>query len=1555
MKRFITRFFAALIGILSFLGIGLSGHAQVLETVAYTGHLVRTTPKLADLDLTSMYGKPLVITRDMNGIIVNGSSEFANNKRIAKKAVEDRFSRLQGTRSEAVQNPNAQFPNVPTSSILANFDGQLSAGLSPTDNNIAAGPNHVIQAVNNSSGTAFRVYDKNGNPLTASIILATLTGFPGFGDPVVLYDQLANRWLIVEFGPSPPTHNLNIAVSNTGDPTGTWSIYQYQDLTFFIDYHKFSVWHNAYYATSNDFNNAGTAYLGSSVYSMDRAAMIAGAPTAVMIRTRLNDAGQNYYNMNTIGLEGMNTSSQNGLFAFPIAPTTLNLFEVTPNFGAATQTVGPLIPLTIASYGAPPNSVAQQGTGTIINTLGQRLMFKLNYRNNSGTESIVIAHTIGNAGLAAVRWYELRRVAGNWTVFQQGTVTGSDGNSRFMPGISMDGCGNIALMYNKSGSTSFPSMVYTGRNASDPLGQMTLPEATIINGTTFHTNSRWGDYNTTVQDYSAVGSPANNTFWSTAQYANQRTRIAKYTITGGCAPLANIIADGWSLVSESCVPANGVIDPGETVTVSFCLKNVGTSNTTNAVGTLLATGGVISPSAPQNYGVIVMGGANVCQQFSFTNNSSICGGTITASIQVQDGVDNLGTVNFPITLGTTVNVTSQNFDAVAAPALPAGWSSTASGAAATPWVTSTSGTPAPPVVSAPNAAFVPNPGDISDNILESAAFSPGASATVTFQNNYSFENGNWDGGVMEISINGGAWTDILLAGGSFASGGYTGTIQTGFGNPLANRQGWTNSSGGFITTTVNLPNAASGQSVRVRFRMGSDDIISAPGWRIDNFSVNQPSCCGAICTITCPSNVTVSASAGQCGAVVTYPPATTSGLCGPITYSRPSGSFFPVGTTTVTVSAAAGPTCTFTVTVVDNVPPVITCPANITVPNGAGICGAVVNYSTPTVTDNCPLPGQYNLSQSVTRNIVAIQIGCQSGGLTTANSWWRAYDLAPLALPAPLTINSVTFGIERVTAASGSIPLTIRLYTSAGAFPAGARTLIATQAFTATNAMTNTIQTVAISTPPTVPTNAIVAVEVFAPDGRAPVNHTFFIGSNAGGQTGPSYIEAPDCGANVPTNLATLGFPNDHIILDISGTVPVVPPVVQQTAGLPSGSTFPVGTTTNTFTATDAAGNTATCSFTVTVNDTEQPTITCPGSVVRNTDPGVCYSTYTPPQPTFADNCSVTRLTWVMTGATTGSSPATGINYVPSTNFGLTGTTGVGVTTITYTAADAAGNTRTCSFTVTVNDASIPVISVQPATKFVCVGSDGEFKITASAGAGNPLAYQWQQWNGSAWVNITGATSSTLTLPGVTFAMNSNSYRCILTGRCSVVTSNFATLYINPLPTVTVVTSIPPALLPGQSLNIISTVNPAGGTYAWYRNGILLTSPLQQGPVLSGLTVDDIGTFRLVYTDLNTCTNSSADVVVSGLASDKLWVYPVPNNGQFQVRFFNQVGEQATVRVFDAKGAKVYERSVVTSTAYTQIDVNLGPSMPDGTYVVELVNAAGDRVGAKKIIVRKKP
>ncbi|HMK26550.1 MAG TPA: HYR domain-containing protein, partial [Chitinophagaceae bacterium] len=635
-------------------------------------------------------------------------------------------------------------------------------------------------------------------------------------------------------------------------------------------------------------------------------------------------------------------------------------------------------------------------------------------------------------------------------------------------------------------------------------------------------------------------------------------------------------------------------------------------------------------------------------------------------------------------------------------------------------------------------------------------------------------------------------------------------------------------------------------------------------------------------------------------------------------------------------------TCTFTITVNDTQPPTITCPANVTVNNTPGLCSGVATYPLPTATDNCPFSGTVPLSitQNSSNTVVAGSVSCNAGGLHTDNSYWRAYDLGPMALSGPFTINSVTFGIELANAAGTGTtqPVTVRIHTSAGAFPGGVRTLVASQTYNIPD-QTLSLYTATLTSPPTVPANAILVLEIFTPDGQV-AGHSFFIGSNALPETAPSYLSAAACGAPNPVTVASLGFPNMHTIINAAGLVSNPSGSITQIAGLPSGSAFPVGVTTNTFRVTDVAGNTATCSFTVTVVDNQAPAVTCPTNIVANTDAGVCIATVATPNPTTSDNCAVTQVTWAMTGATTGSSPATGINYVGTRAFNLNGTTGSGVTTITYTVKDAAGNTTTCSFTVTVNDASIPVISGQPTNQFVCVGSDGAFTVTATAGAGNPLTYQWQAWNGTAWVNITGATAATLPLPAVVFSMNTNSYRVILTGRCSVVTSAFATLYVNQLPTVSILASGPLALLPAQTLTLTAVANPGGGTYQWFKNGVAI--PGATGPSLNNLTVDNIGIYTVRYTDLNGCVATSAAMTVTGEPSCKLWVYPNPNQGLFQVRFFNSVNEAVTVNVYNSGGSRIYSKAVTTGLAYSLIDVDI-QSQPAGVYTVEVVNAAGKR------------
>ncbi|MCW5969908.1 MAG: S8 family serine peptidase [Blastocatellales bacterium] len=292
-----------------------------------------------------------------------------------------------------------------------------------------------------------------------------------------------------------------------------------------------------------------------------------------------------------------------------------------------------------------------------------------------------------------------------------------------------------------------------------------------------------------------------------------------------------VAAAGSSVAAENCPLPNGAVEPGERVTVNFSLRNTGNINTTSLTATLQATGGVNSPSGPQNYGVLTAGGAAAARPFTFTA-SGTCGGMLTATLSLQDGATSLGTVTYNIVLGSERVIFSEDFDSVTAPALPDGWVSTGSPA----WVTSTTLSD-----SAPNNAFVMNSSTITDISLDSPGIAvTSAAAQVTFRHRYDTES-CCDGGNLEIAVGGGGFTDIIAAGGSFVAGGYNGTR-------------WGGSSGGYITTTVNLPAAAAGMSIRLRWRMRTDFSIGGAGWRIDGIRLTEgyecaTGCNGPLCAV----------------------------------------------------------------------------------------------------------------------------------------------------------------------------------------------------------------------------------------------------------------------------------------------------------------------------------------------------------------------------------------------------------------------------------------------------------------------------------------------------------------------------------------------------------------------------------------------------------------------------------------------------------------------------------------------------------------------------------
>lgn len=398
--------------------------------------------------------------------------------------------------------------------------------------------------------THFAIYDRNGNLLHGPALLSTLwDGFDGpwsghnDGDPIVLYDHLEDRWMITQFAilDNEPDYEL-VAISETNDPLGSWHRYAFE-FTDFPDYPKLAVWPDAYYLTVNRFNDAGTAYLGMTAAALERDSMLVGGEARMVLFTGFTDHlsgkgllpsdldGQipatgtpNYFSYIVDG-ETMGGNDRLGIYEFHVNWSN-------PNNSSFT---GPTI-LTPSSFNrmcvGTRNCVPQKDSNQGLDLIGDRLMFRSQYRNFGTYQAMVTNHSVdaGN-GRAGIRWYELRNNGSAWSIYQQGTYAPDDDIYRWMGSIAMDRLGNIALGYTASGDTLNPVIRYTGRLVSDPTGQMTAIETNIMasGGAQTHQAARWGDYS-----MMAVDPIDDASFWYTHEYiettgsAPWRTRIASF-------------------------------------------------------------------------------------------------------------------------------------------------------------------------------------------------------------------------------------------------------------------------------------------------------------------------------------------------------------------------------------------------------------------------------------------------------------------------------------------------------------------------------------------------------------------------------------------------------------------------------------------------------------------------------------------------------------------------------------------------------------------------------------------------------------------------------------------------------------------------------------------------------------------------------------------------------------------------------------------------------------------------------------------------------------------
>jgi hypothetical protein len=478
-----------------------------------------------------------------------------------------------GPVGRVVKDPVVQrvMGNIGIPEPIISFDGNSNlCGCAPPDPNGAVGPNNVVTMAN----LHFQIFDKSGNSLFGPAANNTLwSGFGGdcetdnAGDPVVIYDQLADRWLLTQFTGSGPTFFECVALSQTNDPTGAYFRWAISTGSNFPDYPKAGMWPDAYYFSTREFLN-GNTFVGVGAYALDRAQALAGDPnpTIVGFLAPPNPAYVVGDGLLPSDLDGMTpppvgspnffvgSQDDNGPYGAPSDGLTFWKFHydpVTPgNSTFMMTTTLPTQPFNsiLGLCGGSRACIPQPDTSNKIDHLGyrQRPLFRLAYRNFGDHESLVTNQSVSagtgpNGEVSGIRWWELRDPDGSPVIFQEGTYAPglTDGIHRWMGSIAMNSLGDIALGFSASNGSNpalFPSVFYTARHDGDPPGEMTLGEGSVLCGTGSQTGggNRWGDYTAIVVD------PTDDmTFWYINEYVpttserGWRLRIGAFDLTTG--------------------------------------------------------------------------------------------------------------------------------------------------------------------------------------------------------------------------------------------------------------------------------------------------------------------------------------------------------------------------------------------------------------------------------------------------------------------------------------------------------------------------------------------------------------------------------------------------------------------------------------------------------------------------------------------------------------------------------------------------------------------------------------------------------------------------------------------------------------------------------------------------------------------------------------------------------------------------------------------------------------------------------------------------------------
>ena len=596
-----------------------------------------------------------------------------------------------------VWQQHASTEKIASASVLWAFQG-LGTNLSPPDPTVDADSNVVIEATNSGGGAVYRIFNKNtGATIVSSVTMQSLGGSAGLGDPIVLYYKPARRWFLTEFSSS--GNKLLIHVSQTSNPQGAYYTYSFT-CTSFPDYPKYG------FCQASDAFIASTNQGGPpTVYAMKISTMLTGA-TSPFIKTTIG------YSLNGFGFQSITPVDLEGDIAAPAGMKPLfirhrddeshsngspdsgtndwiELWEMSINWTANTATVAKIQDIVIAEIDSKLCGltsfacIKQPGTTNTLDPLRETVMYKAPMRVFDDHQTILaaLATDVDGADRAGVRWVELRRASNvitpTWVNYQEGTYAPGTGTSRWMPAINIDKFGNIIMAYSTSSNTAgdFPSIKMTGRKPCDPLGQMTMPETTIIAGTSSKTgDTRWGDYHhMSIDDFDQ------KTFYFTGVYHNSQTKTNVSAIRMNPdvldASIANAYVPGTGTACGTSTQIGVIVEQTGTtsITSGVLTWQVGigavstvnyTSTQLNGVGTtdtiFVTVNGLVSGSNTIYFSTMTVNGIspddNICNDAKSISINVTGGSSITASMAINflpTCTSNNGQITLTATGGTT--------------------------------------------------------------------------------------------------------------------------------------------------------------------------------------------------------------------------------------------------------------------------------------------------------------------------------------------------------------------------------------------------------------------------------------------------------------------------------------------------------------------------------------------------------------------------------------------------------------------------------------------------------------------------------------------------------------------------------------------------------------------------------------------------------------------------------------------------------------------------------------------------------------------------------------